>query len=93
MNHLSIFEAGEQVGQGSLVIDPASLYRAFEQVKDERKAKGKRYPLPFVLTVLLLGKLAGEKSINGIVDSRQRKEKPAQTATQLAQRGSRQFDL
>ena len=65
MNQLSIFDAGEQ---GSLVIDAASFYRAFEQVKDERKAKGKRYPLPFVLTVILLGKLAGEKSINGIVD-------------------------
>ena len=51
-----------------MVRDPASLYRAFEQVKDGRKAKGKRYPLPLLLTVLLLGKLAGEKSINGIVD-------------------------
>ena len=30
----SIFDEGEQVGQGSLSIDPASLYRAFEQVKD-----------------------------------------------------------
>jgi predicted transposase YbfD/YdcC len=66
--NLSIFEAGEQVGQGPLVAEPASLYRAFEQVKDQRKAKGKRYPLPLLLTVLLLGKLAGEKSINGIVD-------------------------
>ena len=66
--NLSIFDAGEQVGQGPLVIDPASLYREFEKVKDERKAKGKRYPLPFLLTVILLGKLAGEKSINGIVD-------------------------
>jgi predicted transposase YbfD/YdcC len=66
--NLSIFEAGEQGGQGPLVIDPASFYRAFEQVKDGRKDKGKRYPLPFVLTIILLGKLAGEKSINGIVD-------------------------
>ena len=68
MNQLSIFEAGEQGGPGPLVIDPASFYRAFEQVNDERKAKGKRYPLPFVLTVIMLGKLAGEKTINGIVD-------------------------
>ena len=65
MNQLSIFEAG---GQGPWVRDAASLYRAFEQVKDERKAKGKRSPLPFVLTILMLGKLAGEKTINGIVD-------------------------
>jgi hypothetical protein len=93
MNQLSIFDTGEQGGPGPLVIDAASIYRAFEQVKDERKAKGKRYPLAFVLTVLMLGKLAGEKGINGIVDSRQRKEKPPQAATQLAQRLSRQFDL
>ena len=66
--NLSILEAGEQGGPGPVVRDPASLYRAFEQVKDGRKAKGKRSPLPLLLTVLLLGKLAGEKSINGIVD-------------------------
>src|SRR6266567_485230 len=65
---LSIFDGGEQVSQGSISIDPASLYRAFEQVRDGRKAKGKRYPLPLLLTLLLLGKLAGETSINGIVD-------------------------
>ena len=66
--NLSILEAGEQGGPGPVVRDAASLYRAFEQVKDGRKAKGKRYPLPLLLTVLLLGKLAGEKTINGIVD-------------------------
>jgi hypothetical protein len=91
--NLSIFEAGEQGGQGPLVSDAASLYRAFEQVKDERKAKGKRSRLPFLLTILLLGKLAAEKSINGMVDSRQRKEKPPQAATQLAQRLCGEFDL
>lgn len=35
---------------------------------DGRKAKGKRYPLPLLLTVLLLGKLAGETGIHGMVD-------------------------
>ena len=64
----SIFEEGEQVAPGSLSIDPASLYRAFEQVKDGRKPKGKRYPLALILTLLMLGKMAGETTINGIVD-------------------------
>lgn len=64
----SIFEESEQVGPGVLSIDPASLYRAFEQVKDGRKAKGRRYPLALVLTLLMLGKLAGETTIAGIVD-------------------------
>src|SRR5260370_21320427 len=64
----SIFEEGEQVGPGLRSLDPASLYCAFEQVKDGRKAEGKRYPLALILTLLMLGKLAGETTIHGIVD-------------------------
>lgn len=66
--NFSIFDTVSQADSASLVIDEASLYRAFEQVKDGRKKKGKRYPLPLILTLILLGKLAGEQSINGIVD-------------------------
>src|SRR5438270_9060749 len=66
--YLSIFESGQKVAVEALTIDPASLYCAFEQVADGRSAKGKRYPLPLLLTLLLLGKLAGETTINGIVD-------------------------
>lgn len=66
--YLSIFERVEKEAPDGLSIDPASLYCAFEQVKDRRKAKGKRYPLPLLLTLLLLGKLAGETGITGIVD-------------------------
>ncbi len=46
--YLSIFESGEAVE--ALSIDPASLYSAFEQVRDGRKQKGKRYPLPLLLS-------------------------------------------
>src|SRR6266481_8145199 len=66
--YLTMFESVEKVAAEELIIDPASLYRAFEQVADGRKKKGKRYPLPVLLTLLLLGKLAGETTINGIVD-------------------------
>ncbi len=66
--YLSIFETGEEVAAEAVSIDPASLYSAFEQVADGRKRKGKRYPLPLLLTLLMLGKLAGETSVNGIVD-------------------------
>ncbi len=38
------------------------------QVKDGRKKKGKRYPLAFILTLILLGKLAGETKLEGIID-------------------------
>jgi predicted transposase YbfD/YdcC len=51
-----------------LQIDEKSLYRAFEHVSDGRKARGKQYPLPFLLTLLVLGKLAGETTISGVVD-------------------------
>lgn len=66
--YLTIFDESEQESQESLARDAASLYRAFEKVKDGRKARGKRYPLALILTLLLLGKLAGETTINGVVD-------------------------
>src|SRR5260370_2057382 len=66
--YLSIVECVEKEAVEGLTIDPASLYCAFEQVRDGRKAKGTRYPLPLLLTLLLLGKLAGATGINGIVD-------------------------
>src|SRR6266516_453732 len=66
--YLNIFESGEPGAVETLTIDPASVYSAFEQVTDGRKKKGKRYPLPLLLTLLMLGKLAGETTVNGIVD-------------------------
>lgn len=65
---LTTLDQIQQFEQGSLAIDPLSLYQAFEQVKDGRKAKGKRYPLALILTLTLLGKMAGEKTIEGIID-------------------------
>src|SRR5258708_38097285 len=43
-----------------------SLDRNLDQVQDVRKARGKRYPLPLLLTLILLAKLAGETSISGV---------------------------
>ena len=37
--YLSIFESGETGAAEALSIDPASLYGAFEQVKDGREAR------------------------------------------------------
>ena len=91
--YLSIFESGETGAAEALSIDPASLYRAFEHVTDGRKKKGKRSPLPLLLTLLLLGKLAGETTVNGIVDSCQRKTSLAARPIELAQALSHQFHL
>ena len=65
---LTVFEEVEQGDLEALRIDAASLYRAFEQVTDGRKAKGKRYPLALLFTLILLGKLAGETKLDGIID-------------------------
>jgi predicted transposase YbfD/YdcC len=64
----SIFDHVEQLGERALDVDVASFYHAFEQVKDGRGKKGKRYPLAFLLTMILLGKMAGETDLDGIVD-------------------------
>lgn len=66
--YLTIVEQVEQVDQEVLAVDEASLYRAFEQVKDGRKNKGKRYPLALLLTLILPGKMAGETELDGIID-------------------------
>jgi predicted transposase YbfD/YdcC len=44
------------------------LYQAFEKVKDGRGKKGKRYPLALILMLIMLGKMAGETTIEGIID-------------------------
>jgi predicted transposase YbfD/YdcC len=64
---LIIFDQVAQINQESLVIEPASLYQAFEQVKDGRGKKGKRYPLPLILTLIMLGKMVGQTKIDGII--------------------------
>jgi hypothetical protein len=66
--YLTIFEKVEQRTQEPLQRDAASLYSAFENVKDGRKKRGKRYPLALICTFLLLGKMAGEEIISGVVD-------------------------
>ena len=65
---LTTFDQAGQISQKSLARDAASLYQAFEQVKDGRGKKGRRYPLAFILTLIMLGKLAGETKIDGIID-------------------------
>ncbi len=65
---LGIFDQGKQICQEPLAINPASLYQAFEKLKDGRGRKGRRYPLALILTLIMLGKMAGETKIEGIID-------------------------
>ena len=65
---LGTFDEVAQFSQGPLAIDPSSFYREFEKVKDGQGEKGKRFPLPFVLTLIMLGKMAGQTKMRGIID-------------------------
>jgi len=48
------------------ILDLDSLYARFEALQDQRKAKGKRYPLAIILVVAVLAKLCGEDHPEGI---------------------------
>lgn len=63
----SQYSARERTDEG-FVFDVNSAYAFFEGVKDKRKARGKQYSLPGVLTVCVLGKLSGENTPAGIAD-------------------------
>jgi hypothetical protein len=59
----------EQKGLTNQVeIDPLSVYRMLEQIQDKRRKRGIRYPMAFVLTLIILGKLAGETSLAGVAE-------------------------
>jgi hypothetical protein len=49
-------------------IDVLSLYRVFEQMSDHRHKRGVRYPLALILSLVILGKLAGMTSLAGIAE-------------------------
>ena len=47
-------------------VDAPSLYEALQKITDGRKRRGVRYEVALILTLLLLGKLAGCKSIRAV---------------------------
>lgn len=64
MDHI-ILESRQEQG---IVFDVGGLMEKLKQVADRRKARGKRYSLPFLLTAILLAKLAGEDTPKGVAD-------------------------
>jgi hypothetical protein len=62
MNYSMLEEAMEPV-QTDWQVDAMSVYRAFEALKDGRKKRGVRYSAALMLTLILLGKLAGMSSL------------------------------
>jgi hypothetical protein len=65
MNYSTLQEAMEPVA-GEQQIEALSVYRAFEQIQDGRKKRGVRYSVPFILTLIVLAKLAGITTLAAI---------------------------
>lgn len=58
----------QDVDENGLVFEVDSLYAYFQRVNDTRKPKGKLYPLPLLLILMMLAKLGGEDKPSGIAD-------------------------
>ena len=66
--HDNTLSAGLAPVQDWQEIDALSLYHVFEQITDERHLRGKRYSLALVLSLLILGKLAGMTTLIAIAE-------------------------
>lgn len=49
-------------------VDAMSVYQACEQVEDGRHKRGVRYSIPLIVTLIVLGKLAGMTTLLGIAE-------------------------
>lgn len=67
MNYNTFEQTVEQI-QESRELDANSLYQAMQQVQDGRKKRGVRYSVALILTLILLGKLAGMTTPQGICE-------------------------
>ena len=50
------------------LLDVGSLSAEFSKLKDSRKARGKRYQLEMILTLIVLAKVCGEDKPSGIAE-------------------------
>jgi predicted transposase YbfD/YdcC len=58
----------EPLMKGQYVFELNSLYAHFKKLRDQRKARGMRYPLAEVLTLITLAKLGGEDGPTGMAE-------------------------
>jgi predicted transposase YbfD/YdcC len=57
-----------ELPESGFVFDLGSLYDRFEQLTDARHARGKRYALALLLSLMTLAKLSGEDSPHGMAE-------------------------
>jgi predicted transposase YbfD/YdcC len=62
----STFVEQMQLPTNPAVVEVQSVYGALQRVPDQRCKRGQRYSAAVVLTLMLLAKLAGEKTMSGI---------------------------
>ncbi len=67
MNSITLEEAMEEV-EWDQQIDAMSVYRAFEHIEDRRDKRGVRYSVALILTLVMLGKLAGMTTLAAIAE-------------------------
>ncbi|GAC1500143.1 MAG: ISAs1-like element ISCbu1 family transposase [Ktedonobacteraceae bacterium] len=67
MNYTMLKEARE-LATWNAESEALSIYQAMKTLTDTRGKKGKRYSLALILTFILLAKLAGETTLQGITD-------------------------
>ncbi len=63
-----ILEEAKHLGPWNGEAELLSIYLAMQQLSDARRKQGKRYPLALVLTYLLVGKAAGETTLQAITE-------------------------
>lgn len=62
----SMLLSGVEVSLAAQEVDAGALYARLGQLTDRRARRGQRYTVALVVTIVLLAKLAGEKSVSGI---------------------------
>lgn len=67
MNYTMVEEARELVGWQT-ASEVLTIYTEMQQLTDQRRKQGKRYPLALVLTYVLLAKAAGETTLQAIAE-------------------------
>ena len=64
----SLLAPNQDVNENGLVFDLRSLFDYLTKIRDPHQNKGKQYPLPILLILMLLAKLGGEDKPSGMTD-------------------------
>ncbi len=59
---------GQDISAEGVIYDKGSVYDRLQRLTDKRKARGKRYSLPFVLMIVLMGKISGGNTPTDIAE-------------------------